>query len=475
LLVTAETITCPTKGQVMEPFNDRDTISAPIGEEHGSAKQPEPIEALRVLGSRRELELPAGRRITIGASPRCDVVVDDPYASARHCVLERHDERVVVRDWRSKNGTLLNGNLVESAVLRAGAILSVGRTRLVALGTHGRGSVTAYERLRGQDPAFRAAVDVAIRAASADCSVLILGETGTGKELVARAIHDASPRCGARFVAMNCGAVSANLSGSELFGHSKGAFTGAVRDRDGAFVRADGGTLFLDELAELPVDQQPLLLRVVEDHYVRPLGDDRERRVDVRLVAATNRSEALGTPRSPLRVDLYHRLATVVVDLPPLRERPGDVPILAGHFLDELAGEHGRRVIPRTAMRALASYQWPGNVRELRNAIHRAVTLCSRELTVDKLFLGGPGQRPPMTPLPTRQATRIRDRGAAPAQGGLGIFDLSSRDLILDYLDRYGSIRRAAAAMGVPKSTLCDRARRLGIRVMGRNKYGVGE
>ena len=457
----------------MEPFDDRDTISAPISDQLDGVNRCEPIEALRVLGSRCELDLPAGsRRITIGAGPRCDIVIDDPYASAQHCVLERHAERVVVRDWRSKNGTLLNGNPVESAVLRAGAILSVGRTRLVALGAHGRGSVTAYERLRGQDPHFRAAVDVAIRAASADCSVLILGETGTGKELVARAIHDASRRCGARFVAMNCGAFSASLSGSELFGHSKGAFTGALRDREGAFVRADGGTLFLDELADLPVDQQPLLLRVLENQHVRPLGDDRERRVDVRLVAATNRSHDLGTERSPLRVDLYHRVATVVVELPPLRERAGDVPILVAHFLDELAGEHGKRVVPRAAMRALSSYAWPGNVRELRNAIRRAVTLCSRELTVDKLFLASPGKRPPMMPKPTRRASRAGDGGDG--KSGLGVFDLSSRDLILDYLDTYGSIRRAAAAIGIPKSTLADRARRLGIRVVGRNKYGVG-
>ncbi len=466
----------------MDPFDERDTISAPISDYQSKASlRRDPIVALRFLGSRREIELDSEqRRLSVGASSSCDVVIDDPYASAQHCVLEqRAPGYLILRDHRSKNGTMLNGNLVEQAALRPGALVTIGRTQLVAVGRRNRHALTAFERLRGMAPAFRDAVDLAIRAAEGDCSVLILGETGTGKELVARAIHDASLRSGARFVALNCGAIPADLIGSELFGHLKGAFTGAVNDREGVFARANGGTLFLDELAELPGEQQPHLLRVLETQRVMPLGGDREEPVDVRLVAATNRSQALGTSASPLRVDLYHRIATVVVELPPLRDRAGDVPILARSFLDDLAPRYGRRTISRRTMAALSAYSWPGNVRELRNAIHRAVTLCPGELALDKLLPRCSRVAEPAPVSPPASVRRGESRpalaegssdGASSPGDGLAA---ASRDLILDTLEAHGSIRRAAEVLGIPKSTLADRARRLGIGLVEPQKYGV--
>ncbi len=459
----------------MEAFDDRDTISAPLdgaGGGRGGLSR-DPIEALRVCGSRHEVEIPKSHKsFTLGAGRNCDLVLEDDYASKIHCALERRPGgHMAILDAGSKNGTLLNGNRVESAELCPGAIITVGKTKVVALGRRSRGRLTAYEMLRGKDPAFREQIDLAIRAASSACSVLIVGETGTGKELVARAIHDASPRCAAPFVALNCGAIAPELIASELFGHERGAFTGATSNREGVFERAHGGTLFLDELAELPVDHQPHLLRVLETGTLCPVGGNYERAVDVRLVAATNRSESLGTPRGPLRPDLYHRVATVFVTLPPLRERSGDIPILVRTFLDELTPEFGPRSVPSSVMRTLSAYPWPGNVRELRHAVQRAVALCRHELTLDKLL---PPQlaAAPLCPAPTHKRTLA---ASEPGIGdeGLGAFDQFQRDLFLRTLEQEGSIRKAADVLDIPKSTFADRCRRLGIRRVNGRRYAV--
>jgi two-component system response regulator AtoC len=209
-------------------------------------------------------------------------------------------------------------------------------------------------------------------------TVLLTGESGTGKELVARALHDLSPRAAAPFVAVNCGAIPAELLESELFGHARGAFTDAVRARKGLAVEADGGTLFLDELGELPLALQVKLLRFLQEEEVRPVGDDRPRRVDVRVVAATARDLAGAVRAGPFREDLYWRLAVVDIRLPPLRERPADVEALAGHFLARFARLRpelpGLRFTPE-ALEALRAHRWPGNVRELMHAVERAVVL----------------------------------------------------------------------------------------------------
>jgi two-component system response regulator AtoC len=209
-------------------------------------------------------------------------------------------------------------------------------------------------------------------------TVLLTGESGTGKELVARALHDLSPRAAAPFVAVNCGAIPSELLESELFGHARGAFTDAVRARKGLALEADGGTLFLDEIGELPLALQPKLLRFLQDQEVRPVGDDRPRRVDVRLVAATARDLAEAVKAAQFREDLYWRLAVVGIRLPALRERPEDVEVLAGHFLARYAPLRpelpGLRFTPE-ALEALKGHRWPGNVRELMHAVERAVVL----------------------------------------------------------------------------------------------------
>jgi transcriptional regulator with PAS, ATPase and Fis domain len=420
------------------------SMSEPVGSETISAGIPMPprVTAIgaRDSGVRLELAETVGRW-RVGQSPSCDLVIADPYVSNVHCVIERRfDGTVTLQDARSKNGTFVDGAPVIAAELRPGSVIVVGRTYLITLGeTRGE---RAIAQLRGSDPSFRAAMALAMRAARSECSVLILGETGTGKELVARAIHEGSSRDGGPMVAVNCGALPRELIAAELFGHVRGAYTGAVDARDGVFVQAHGGTLFLDELAELPLDLQAHLLRVLETRRVRRLGDNVERSVDVRFVAATNRID-LDSERSPLRFDLYQRLAAVVVKLPPLRHRRGDIPEIAQSFLRQLSARH---VLRPAAIDALLHYHWPGNVRELRQAIHRATALSDFEIDVDHLALPGCTlvEPPPAPPGPVPHETVLRE--------------------VMSYaLARRGTIRAAAKEIGMPKSTFAEKARRFGL------------
>jgi two-component system response regulator PilR (NtrC family) len=234
------------------------------------------------------------------------------------------------------------------------------------------------DELVGRSPAMRRVFDLIERLADSDITVLITGESGTGKELVAKAIHNKGPRARAPFVTINCAAVPAQLLESELFGHVRGSFTGADRDKQGLFVAAEGGTLMLDEIGEMPMEMQPKLLRVLEDRKVRPVGATREIPIDVRVLAATNRDLQAEAGKGRFREDLYYRLNVIQIDVPPLRERAEDIPLLAEHFLERLTRSEAGGVIggfSREAKELLDTYTWPGNVRELENAVRRAVTL----------------------------------------------------------------------------------------------------
>jgi len=368
-----------------------------------------------------------------------------------HCILERRaGGALIVRDKDSRNGTHVDGNRVEGAEVRVGSYLTVGRTTFVAVAAPGGSARSALEELRGHDPAFRATIEHALRVALTDCNVLIVGETGTGKDLLARVVHEASRRAAGRFVPVNCGGIPRELIGSELFGHEKGAFTGAHADRDGYFVEAHGGSLFLDEIGELPIELQPHLLRALETRHVRRVGGAFERAVDVRIVAATNRLDGLGTESSRLRLDLYHRVATVVLELPPLRERMGDLVELVEHLLNELAPEHGRRVVTDDAWKALVSYGWPGNIRELRHAVSRAVALGGIELYPADFF---PEQRF------GRHATPLIGVEDSP----LPPYQTMMRGAMEQALATHGSIRAAAEHLGMAKSTFADKAKAWGL------------
>jgi DNA-binding NtrC family response regulator len=416
------------------------------------------VVGLRATRSGAEHPLEAtGRRWVIGSSDSCDLVIDDPYVSSTHCTLERRPGgALLVRDRGSRNGTHVDGNPVEGAELRVGSYLQLGRTTLVAVAAPGSDHTRAIELLRGHDPALRATVDQALRAAQSDCNLLIVGETGTGKDLLARIVHEGSRRSTGNFVPVNCGGIPRELVGSELFGHEKGSFTGAHAERDGYFVEAHGGTLFLDELGELPIELQPHLLRALETRHVRRVGGTHERSVDVRIIAATNRLDGLGTESSRIRTDLYHRLATVVLVMPPLRERMGDLVELVEAQLRERASEHGTKQVTDKAWSALVSYTWPGNVRELRHAVERALALGGAELHAEDFFPEMRFGRAPQGVLPEREPQLVP-------------YQAIMRGAMEQALVTHGTIRAAASHLGMAKSTFAERAKAWGLLPRPRN------
>jgi formate hydrogenlyase transcriptional activator len=304
-----------------------------------------------------------------------------------------------------------------------------------------------FDEIIGNSPALEFALAEVERVAPTDSTVLILGETGTGKELIARAIHNISPRCGRPFIKLNCSAIPFDLLESELFGHEKGAFTGAVAQKIGRFEMADTGTLFLDEIGDLPLALQPKLLRVLQEQEFERLGSGRTHRINVRLVAATHRDLGEMVSQKEFRSDLYYRLNVFPVVLPPLRERRQDIPQLATHFVEVFARRMSKRIdhIPEGVLAAFVSYSWPGNVRELQNLIERAVIRSNDGVLPNPL----PDKNPVMMP-PSRDT-----------------FAASTRALILHALRSTGWIiggaAGAAARLGLKRTTLIAKMKKLGI------------
>jgi len=308
------------------------------------------------------------------------------------------------------------------------------------------GQASGFDDIVGRSSAIQKVLARVTQVAPTSTTVLLLGETGTGKELLARAVHDRSPRRAGPLVKVNCAALPPTLIESELFGHEKGAFTGATATRSGRFELADGGTLFLDEIAELPLDLQPKLLRVLQDGTFERVGGTRTHEVDVRIVAATNRDLARAIDEGRFRDDLYYRLGVFPVRVPPLRERREDIPLLVWSIIERRQVDLGRHVdrIPKRVMDALAGYAWPGNVRELENVIERALIL-------------SPGA-----------TLQIEEPLAAATRPTAERLDAVERDHILRVLDRCGGRingeGNAAAVLGLQPSTLRSRMQKLGIR-----------
>jgi len=324
----------------------------------------------------------AKERTVIGTQTGADLLLSDPTCSRFHCEIEIAGGQATLRDLGSRNGTLIDAVPVLVAPLRDGALLTVGRTQIRFELSPGHVRVplserTSFGRMRGQSAAMRAVFSILERAARSDATVLLLGETGTGKDLAAESIHLESSRAAEPFIVVDCGAIPATLLESELFGHEKGAFTGATSARAGAFEAASGGTLFLDEVGELDLELQPKLLRVIETRQVRRIGMQRAQTIDVRLIAATNRHLRVEVNAGRFRSDLYYRLAVIEAMQPPLRERVEDLPLLLEAILESLEAP------PETAdalrhpqyVASLARHDWPGNVRELRNYIERCIVL----------------------------------------------------------------------------------------------------
>jgi DNA-binding NtrC family response regulator len=329
--------------------------------------------------------------MTVGSGQGSEVLLSDPTISRRHLIIEPRSEGVIVRDLGSTNGSFVQGSRFQELTLGFGTEVTIGQTVLkyVPLEEHldvPPSDEESYGSLAGRDPKLRKLFRLLADVASSEATVLIEGETGTGKELFAEEIHRHSPRRAGPFIVFDCGAVPKELIESALFGHLRGAFTGAVSDRPGAFEEADGGTLFLDEIGELAPEVQPALLRALDKHAVRPVGGTNYNHVSVRVVAATNRNLRAEIAAKRFREDLYYRLAVVRMLVPPLRERPDDIPLLVEHFSRQFAGDRQLEVT-REEMDRLRHHNWPGNVRELRNVIERACALShGTQLEIDEAF-----------------------------------------------------------------------------------------
>ncbi|MBL8952973.1 MAG: sigma 54-dependent Fis family transcriptional regulator [Myxococcaceae bacterium] len=409
-------------------------------------------------GAQRELKPKAP--VVVGSDAGCDLVLRDPKVSRRHCELTLGRYGFVARDLESRNGTHFEGSRVGEVALPAGAILKVGDTHL-ALETRDQ-AVTlepsareAFGGLVGRSVAMRRAFTLLERAAASDAIVLLTGETGAGKELAARGVHAASARANGPFEVFDCGAVSPGLLHDALFGHARGAFTGASAEKPGAFVRAAGGTLFLDEVAEVPLPLQGVLLRALEEREVLPLGAAAPVAVDVRIVAATRRDLAEEVVAGRFREDLYYRLNVLTVTLPPLRARKGDLTLLVPALLREL-GLQEPGVVDGPNLARLESHRFAGNVRELRNVLERALvrgarTFSELELTLDSA--------------PTAASAAPVDETASFSEQRQAALDEFERAYVVKLLaEHQGNIKAASRASGVERTQLKRLMRKHGLR-----------
>ena len=411
-------------------------------------------------------------RMTVGTAEGNTLRLGDPSVSRFHAELEATPQGIAIRDLGSTNGTLLGAAAVREVVVRASVDLDVGRSRLrLLLGSERAAIPTATSSslggLLGGSAAMRAVFNALERAAPTTAPVLLTGESGTGKELAARAVHALSPRAHQPFEVVDCGGLPPTLIESELFGHERGAFTGATGEREGAFERAEGGTLFLDELGELPLELQPKLLRALGEREIRRVGGKRVKRIDVRVVAATNRDLRREVNAGRFRADLFYRIAVIQVRLPALRDRLDDLPLLVRGLLESIGRERGvdGLVEPdQELLDALGRHAWPGNVRELRNYLEQLLIL-----RVPPPFGGEP---PPAT-------------GAALDSGaGAGAFDgldrlplRTAKSELLERFERHyverlleqtgGNVAEAARRAGVDRVTLFRTIRRYGLRGEG--------
>ncbi|MFO0554389.1 MAG: sigma 54-interacting transcriptional regulator [Polyangiaceae bacterium] len=383
--------------------------------------------------------------VSLGSAPGNDLVLTDPSVSGYHVELVRGDRGVQVRDLGSTNGTRVKSTLIERGTVPLGTVLRLGRTSVrVGQGTPtevGALAVDAVPGLVGSGPIMRRLLGQVERVAAAGVSALLSGESGTGKEVFARLTHTLSARARQPFVTVDCGVFNPNLIASELFGHERGAFTGAERQRPGAFERANGGTLFLDEVGELPLELQPQLLGVLERRRFLRLGGRDEISVDVHVLAATNRDLREEVNRGRFRLDLYYRLAGVVLRIPPLRERREDIPRLVEHFLRERGlDEPLEELVPKHVLASLLEHSWPGNVRELRNWVDATIAL---------------GEASELPPSGDAQTSALPPPAALPRAEELAPYREAREEVLQEFERAY-----VARLLGVTNGNVSEAARR---------------
>jgi two-component system response regulator HupR/HoxA len=431
-------------------------------------------------------EVVIGALTSIGRAPGNTIVLDEPHVSRHHTVVRVSEGGTyLISDLGSSNGTYLNSRRVllperlrHRDVIKIGAVTltfvhaaserpqaqSTGSDDYTMTGEEPRHELTVV----GTGPAMEAVFRLMTKAAGSTIAVLIQGETGTGKELVARAIHAVSARGRGPFLAVNCAAMPEALLESQLFGHRRGAFTGADRDRVGLFEAATGGTLLLDEIGEMPLAMQAKLLRVLQEGEVTPVGDTRPRPVDVRVVSATNRELSSEVAGRRFREDLFYRLASFPIVLPPLRERREDIPVLVERFAAHAAHAHRKRIdgIASEAMECLQRFDWPGNVRELQNEVQRAVVLAEHGETLGVEHLsprlrGGPEAAEESEPIAAEEPAA----GAQPAaQLREARAQFEARHIADVLRQQGGNVSRAAVVLGLSRMQLHRKLKEYGIR-----------
>ena len=418
--------------------------------------------------------------VLIGKDPTCELVLTDPSVSRRHAVLTAGANGFWIEDLGSTNGTEINGVVVKAAMLPPGARLRVGDTILEFAPVERKipsapWLVDRLEGLVGSSPGMRELYGLIRQVAPTDATVVFHGETGSGKEVAARALHALSSRKSGPFVVVDCANLDRELVGSELFGHRKGAFTGAVGAHKGAFERAQGGTVFLDEIGELPADMQARLLGVLQRREVQPLGADAPVPVDVRVLAATHRDLETMSRSNTFREDLYFRLAVFTLTLPPLRDRLEDMPAIARQLLIGLAAPGTTPPeLTNDALLTLAAHDWRGNVRELGNVLHRASVLAAAgPITREHLRLRRPDGAP-VTPAgssgavpPALAASGSYGPGGLPAappnRAGSALAD-AERQAITEAFGRLGgNLVRTAKELGIARTTLRRKLREYGL------------
>ena len=416
--------------------------------------------------------------VVVGGGEEADLVVEDARVSRRHCEVRLTGEGVVLRDLGSKNGTRVGAIAVREAVLGLEAHVTIGSSELWVERAGAPEMVELSEEASfgaavGDSVPMRRLFEVLGRVAPRDVTVLLLGETGTGKEVLARAIHEASPRKKRPFVVLDCGAVDAGLLSAELFGHERGAFTGAAGARRGKLAEADGGTLFIDEIGELPLDLQPKLLRALQSKEFTPLGASRPERFDARVVSATHRNLKKLVEDGKFRQDLFFRLSVVVATIPPLRDRSGDIPLLVTRLLEDIGAPLHLSDLPRGVLDVLRSYSWPGNVRELRNVLERLVALPDEPLDLVDSALPA-SLRGGASAAGGAPAGRERGGEALSWDPGLAALPLAeARGQVQERFLRWyltavlrecdGTVTRAALRMGVNRQYLHNLIRRCGL------------
>jgi DNA-binding NtrC family response regulator len=436
------------------PFRETETT-----EQAAAGREASPSSAFRLVvagppGRAQQIQIDATSPapLLVGSSPVCALRLDDPTVSRRHVALELARGGLRLRDLDSTNGTRVDGVRVVEVVLEGGERIEIGTSAIRVERERGGGRAselstdTSFGQLIGASVEMRRLYPLLRRLAQSTIPVVIEGETGTGKEALAEALHDASPRAGGPFVVFDCTAVAPNLIESELFGHDKGAFTGAVSSRLGLFQQAHGGTLLIDEIGDLDLAMQPKLLRAIERSEVRPLGAAHSVRVDVRLIAATRRDLDREVQEGRFRDDLFHRLAVARVELPPLRRRQGDAGVLARHYWSTLAreggaGPSGGAEPPPELLRRWERESWPGNVRQLRNAVARALAL--GELEPDE------PARPAAAPGQDVIDEIIRQRLPLPVARERVVHELERRYLEEALARHGGNVTRAARESGI--------------------------